>query len=65
MKPNARMGRGTRPIITFDNLLLREILSDPSGTMIQVSDEDIIEELFSNSDINEAEKEDDLADLFG
>jgi len=51
--------------ITFDNLLLREILSDPSGTMIEVSDEDIIEEWFSNSDINEAEKEDDLADLFG
>ncbi|OSO97150.1 hypothetical protein B7O87_01355 [Cylindrospermopsis raciborskii CENA303] len=50
--------------ITSDNLLLREILSDPSGSMIEVSDEDIIEELFSNSDINETDKEDDLADLF-
>lgn len=51
--------------ITFDNLLLREILSDPSGNMIEVSDEEIIEELFSNSDINETDKEDELADLFG
>ncbi|MBD2293739.1 ATP-binding protein [Anabaena sphaerica FACHB-251] len=52
--------------ITFDNLLLREILSDPSGNMPDIDDEDIIDEfLTSSSTIDETEDTDDLSDLFG
>lgn len=51
--------------ITFDNLLLREILSDPSGNMPVVDDEDIIDEFLSSSTIEETEDADDLSDLFG
>lgn len=51
--------------ITFDNLLLREILSDPSGNMPVVDDEDIIDEFLSSSVMDETEDSDDLSDLFG
>ncbi|GCL38807.1 MAG: P-loop NTPase fold protein [Sphaerospermopsis kisseleviana] len=51
--------------ITFDNLLLREILSDPSGNMPDVDDEDIIDEFLTSSNMNETEDADDLSDLFG
>lgn len=56
--------------ITFDNLLLREILSDPSGNMPNVDDENDLSDLFGDdenvntSDIND-ETEDDLSDLLG
>ncbi|MFN7203696.1 MAG: ATP-binding protein, partial [Aphanizomenon sp.] len=51
--------------ITFDNLLLREILSDPSGEMPDIDDEDIIDEFLTPSNINETEDTDDLSDLLG
>ncbi|MCE2719186.1 MAG: P-loop NTPase fold protein [Dolichospermum sp.] len=51
--------------ITFDNLLLREILSDPSGEMPDIDDEDIIDGFLTPSNINETEDTDDLSDLFG
>jgi hypothetical protein len=51
--------------ITFDNLLLREILSDPSGNMPDIDDEDIIDEFLTSSAIDETEDSDDLSDLFG
>ena len=35
--------------ITFDNLLLREILSDPSGNMPEVDDDGGLDDLFRNS----------------
>jgi hypothetical protein len=51
--------------ITFDNLLLKEILSDPSGNMPDIDDEDIIDKFLTASNINETEDTDDLSDLFG
>ena len=51
--------------ITFDNLLLKEILSDPSGNMPDIDDEDIIDKFLTPSNINETEDTDDLSDLFG
>ncbi|MFN9398282.1 MAG: P-loop NTPase fold protein [Dolichospermum sp.] len=51
--------------INFDNLLLREILSDPSGEMPDIDDEDIIDGFLTPSNINETEDTDDLSDLFG
>ncbi|MBJ7295035.1 MAG: ATP-binding protein [Dolichospermum sp.] len=51
--------------ITFDNLLLKEILSDPSGNMPDIDDEDIIDKFLTASNINETEYTDDLSDLFG
>jgi len=51
--------------ITFDNLLLKEILSDPSGNMPDIDDEDIIDKFLTPSNINETEESDDLSDLFG
>ncbi|MBD2137123.1 ATP-binding protein [Anabaena sp. FACHB-1237] len=56
--------------ITFDNLLLKEILSDPSGNIIEVDDEDDLSDLFGDSedidvDISEVGDEDNLSDLLG
>ena len=51
--------------ITFDNLLLKEILSDPSGNMPDIDDEDIIDKFLTPSNINKTEDTDDLSDLFG
>ncbi|MFM2063788.1 MAG: hypothetical protein RLZZ507_3459 [Cyanobacteriota bacterium] len=49
--------------ITFDNLLLREILSDPSGNMPDVDD---MGGLFDEDDnISDVDDEDNLSDLFG
>ncbi|MFK0730601.1 MAG: ATP-binding protein, partial [Gloeotrichia echinulata HAB0833] len=52
--------------ITFDNLLLREILSDPSGNMPDIDDEDIISEsgLFDSSSLSETDDSDELSELF-
>ncbi|MDB9455503.1 P-loop NTPase fold protein [Dolichospermum circinale] len=44
--------------ITFDNLLLREILSDPSGEMPEI-------DLFDDDNISEVDDEDGLNDLLG
>ena len=51
--------------ITFDNLLLREILSDPSGNMPDVDDG--LGGLFDDEDdtIPDVNDEDNLSDLFG
>lgn len=51
--------------ITFDNLLLREILSDPSGNMPDVDDG--LGGLFDDEDDNipDVDDEDNLSDLFG
>lgn len=50
--------------ITFDNLLLREILSDPSGNMPDVDDG--LGGLFDdeNNNISDVDDEDNLSDLF-
>jgi hypothetical protein len=50
--------------ITFDNLLLREILSDPSGNMPDIDD---MGGLFDDEDgnISDVDDEDNLSDLFG
>ena len=53
--------------LTFDNLLLRDILSDPSGQMPLVDDEDeiqLIEDLLNPSSIDDTDDSDDLSDLF-
>lgn len=52
--------------ITFENLLLREILSDPSGEMPVVDDEDenlLLEDIF-NPPTNDDTDDPDLNDLF-
>ncbi|MDB9375270.1 P-loop NTPase fold protein [Nodularia sphaerocarpa] len=50
--------------ITVDNLLLREILSDPSGNMPELDDDsDVLDELF-NETLNETDDSDELSDLF-
>jgi len=52
--------------LTFDNLLLREILSDPSGEMPAVDDEDetlLLEDIF-NPPSSEDTDDGDLSDLF-
>jgi hypothetical protein len=46
--------------ITFDNLLLREILSDPSGEMPEI---DLFDD--ENDNISEVDDEGGLSDLFG
>ncbi|WP_255427233.1 ATP-binding protein [Sphaerospermopsis sp. LEGE 00249] len=56
--------------ITFDNLLLKEILSDPSGNMPNVNNEDDLSDLFGDDeDVNtpdvDDQTEDDLSDLLG
>jgi KAP family P-loop domain len=56
--------------ITFDNLLLREILSDPSGNMPDVDDDDDLSDLFGDGENGnmpdvDSEDEDGLSDLFG
>ncbi|HLO84153.1 MAG TPA: P-loop NTPase fold protein [Nostocaceae cyanobacterium] len=52
--------------ITFNNPLLREILSDPSGNMPTVDDEDIdIGELFNSVSGSETEEEDIFNNPFG
>ncbi|MGH7998964.1 MAG: ATP-binding protein, partial [Brasilonema sp.] len=53
--------------LTFDNLLLREILSNPSGQMPTVDDEDdleLIEDFLNPSTISETDDADDLNELF-
>ncbi|MFB8791465.1 MAG: ATP-binding protein [Potamolinea sp.] len=53
--------------LTFDNLLLREILSDPSGQMPAVDDDDdiqLIEDFLNPSSIDDTDDSDDLSDLF-
>jgi hypothetical protein len=52
--------------LTFENLLLREILSDPSGEMPAVDDEDeslLLEDIF-NPPSNDDTDDGDLSDLF-
>ncbi|HAT16077.1 MAG TPA: hypothetical protein DCS91_23270 [Microcoleaceae bacterium UBA11344] len=52
--------------LTFENLLLREILSDPSGEMPAVDDEDenlLLEDIF-NPPSSDDEGDEDLSDLF-
>ncbi|MEG3844815.1 ATP-binding protein [Microcoleus sp. herbarium14] len=52
--------------LTFDNLLLREILSDPSGEMPAVDDEDeslLLEDIF-NPPTSDDTGDGDLSDLF-
>ncbi|MTJ55093.1 ATP-binding protein [Anabaena sp. UHCC 0253] len=51
--------------ITFDNLLLREILSNPSGNMPSLDDEDkgIIFDAFDFSGTSETDESDDLSEL--
>jgi hypothetical protein len=52
--------------ITFENLLLREILSDPSGEMPVVDDEDeslLLEDIFNPPSSDDTD-EGDLSDLF-
>ena len=52
--------------LTFENLLLREILSDPSGEMPAVDDEDeslLLEDIF-NPPTNDDTDDGDLSDLF-
>lgn len=54
--------------LTFDNPLLREILSDPSGIMPVVEDEDerqLLEDLLNPPAIDNTDESDDLSDLFG
>jgi hypothetical protein len=53
--------------LTFDNPLLREILSDPSGQMPVVDDEDerqLLEDIFNPPTIDNTDESDDLSDLF-
>lgn len=53
--------------LTFDNPLLREILSDPSGQMPVVDDEDerqLLEDLLNPPTIDNTDESDDLSDLF-
>ena len=53
--------------LTFDNPLLREILSDPSGQMPVVDDEDerqLLEDIFNPPTIDNTHESDDLSDLF-
>jgi len=53
--------------LTFDNRLLREILSDPSGQMPVVDDEDerqLLEDIFNPPTIDNTDESDDLSDLF-
>ncbi|NDJ23086.1 ATP-binding protein [Nostoc sp. B(2019)] len=53
--------------ITFENPLLREILSNPSGQMPAVNDDDdikLIEDFLNASSISEADNTDDLDELF-
>ncbi|WP_414566972.1 ATP-binding protein [Nostoc sp. CCY 9925] len=54
--------------ITVDNLLLREILSNPSGNMPAVNEEEedikLIDSFLNSSNINETETSDDLSELF-
>ncbi|MDH6090157.1 ATP-binding protein [Chrysosporum ovalisporum Ak1311] len=50
--------------ITVDNLLLREILSDPSGDMPEIDDSEILDELFNPVNMIEKDDSDDLSDLF-
>lgn len=53
--------------LTFDNPLLREILSNPSGQMPAVDDEDdiqLIEDFLNPSNIEETDDADDLNELF-
>ena len=52
--------------LTFENLLLREILSDPSGEMPAVDDEDeslLLEDIF-NPPTNDDTDDGDISDLF-
>nr|WP_066424385.1 P-loop NTPase fold protein [Anabaena sp. 4-3] len=52
--------------ITSDNLLLREILSNPSGDMPAVDDEEdneLIDELFGSLSTSETDDSDDLSEL--
>ena len=53
--------------LTFDNLLLQEILSNPSGQMPAVDDDDdiqLIEDFLNSSSISETDDVDDLNELF-
>jgi hypothetical protein len=53
--------------LTFDNPLLREILSNPSGQMPAVDDEDdiqLIEDFLNPSNVSEIDDADDLDELF-
>lgn len=53
--------------LTFDNRLLREILSDPSGQMPVVDDKDerqLLEDIFNPPTIDNTHESDDLSDLF-
>lgn len=53
--------------LTFDNPLLREILSDPSGLMPVVDDEDerqLLADLLNPPTIDNTDESDDLSDLF-
>ena len=53
--------------LTFDNPLLREILSDPSGQMPVVDDEDerqLLEDILNPPTIDNTDESDDLSDLF-
>lgn len=53
--------------LTFDNLLLREILSDPSGEIPDDAVEDdiqLIEDFLNPSSIDDTDDSDDLSDLF-
>jgi hypothetical protein len=52
--------------LTFDNLLLREILSDPSGIIPDDAVEDdiqLIEDFLNSSSIDDTDDSDDLSDL--
>jgi hypothetical protein len=53
--------------LTFDNRLLREILSDPSGQMPVVDDEDerqLLEDILNPPTIDNTDESDDLSDFF-
>ena len=57
----------TQKKITIHNLLLREILSDPSGILPDADDSDILDELFNPSNLSEtdeSDESDELSDLF-
>ncbi|MDH6107192.1 P-loop NTPase fold protein [Anabaenopsis tanganyikae CS-531] len=57
----------TQNKITIDNLLLREILSDPSGILPDADDSDILDELFDPtnlSETDESDESDELSDLY-
>ncbi|QOV22951.1 P-loop NTPase fold protein [Anabaenopsis elenkinii] len=57
----------TQNKITIDNLLLREILSDPSGILPDADDSDVLDELFNPtnlSETDESDESDELSDLF-